>query len=298
MRIGLWIYLSAESPVRHRRERGYWMRILLTNDDGIQAEGIQALRKVLEKRSDMEIYLAAPDRERSGSGHSITFNHPLRVQEIDYDNPQVKGYSIDGTPSDCVKLAVGSLLPQRPDMIFSGINNGANLATDVLYSGTVSAAIEGVMLGIPSVALSLTAFGSNDYSYSAHFAAMLMDLLREQTLPKNTLLNVNIPPGTRDEIQGLVITHLGVRQYDHVFERRTDPFGRTYYWLAGEPLEVVPDPAADITVVRDKKISVTPIHFDLTNYSIIESLSDWKLDALCRLENLGGDDCESKTDSR
>jgi len=214
------------------------MRILLTNDDGIHAEGIQALRRVFQERPDAEIFIVAPDRERSGSGHSITFNRPLRVQKIDYDHPRVTAYSIDGTPSDCVKLAMKAILPHPPDIIVAGINNGANLSTDVLYSGTVSAAIEGIMLGIPSVALSLTTFGALDYSYAARFAENMLEKMIDNDLPPNTLLNINIPPGTQPDIKGLEITHLGVRQYEHIFEQRTDPFGRTYYWLAGEPVEV------------------------------------------------------------
>jgi 5'-nucleotidase len=257
------------------------MRILLTNDDGIHAEGLQALRRVFEQDPDNEIYIVAPDRERSGSGHSITLTQPLRVLEVIYDNPRVKGYAIDGTPSDCVKLALKAILPKDPDVIVSGINNGANLSTDVLYSGTVSAAIEGIMLGVPAVAVSLTQFGAEDYSYAAQFTNNVLDRVVHNDLPPNTLLNINIPPGSCQEIRGLVITHLGVRQYEHIFERRTDPFGRTYYWLAGEPVEVDHDPAADITAVREGKISVTPIHFDLTNYGIIESLADWNLAELC-----------------
>jgi 5'-nucleotidase len=268
------------------------MRILLTNDDGIHAEGIQALRRVLEKREDAQIFIVAPDRERSGSGHSITFNQPLRVQEVEYTSPKVQGYSVDGTPSDCVKLALKAIMPEPPDVILSGINNGANLGTDVLYSGTVSAAIEGIMSGIPSVALSLTEFGQLDYSYGARFASNMLERMIHHELPPNTLLNVNIPPGKEGDIKGLVVTHLGVRQYEHVFERRTDPFGRTYYWLAGELVEVDHDPKADITAVREGKISVTPIHFDLTHYDIIESLYDWKLESLCFLENEEGEDCE------
>jgi 5'-nucleotidase len=265
------------------------MRILLTNDDGIHAEGLQALRRVFEKDPEHEIFIAAPDRERSGSGHSITLTRPLRVQDVPYDNPRVHGYAIDGTPSDCVKLALKAILPEPPDVIVSGINNGANLSTDVLYSGTVSAAIEGIMLGVPSVAVSLTAFGEKDYSYAAAFTSNVLHRVVHNDLPPNTLLNINIPPGTCQDISGLVITHLGVRQYEHIFERRTDPFGRTYYWLAGEPVEVDHDPAADITAVREGKISVTPIHFDLTNYSIMESLADWNLEALCALLEEGGE---------
>ncbi len=257
------------------------MKILLTNDDGIHAPGIQALRRVLEQREDTEIYIVAPDRERSGSGHSITFNSPLRVEEVNYSKTHVKGFSVNGTPSDCVKLALKAILPVVPDLIISGINDGPNLGTDVLYSGTVSAAIEGIMLGVPAIAVSLASFGSRDYGYAARFSSRMLDKLSKKPLPARTLLNINIPMGAEADICGLVITRLGVRQYEHVFDRRTDPFGRTYYWLAGELLEVEHDPIADIAVVKEGKVSVTPLHFDLTDYHIMDSLSSWELEHLC-----------------
>ena len=277
------------------------MRILLTNDDGIQAEGIESLRRVFEKREDTSIYIVAPDRERSGSGHSITFHAPLRVEEKAYDHPHVKGYAVNGTPSDCVKLAIKAILPEPPDLIVSGINNGANLGTDVLYSGTVSAAIEGIMLDIPSIAVSLTSFDCFDYCYAAEFANNMLEKIVGKKLPPNTLLNINIPPGKEEEIKGLMITSLGVRQYEHIFDKRTDPFGRTYYWLAGEPLEVEHDTTTDIKAIKDGYISVTPIHFDLTNYEIMESLADWELDSLCsfndeeKQEREGNSETESKS---
>lgn len=252
------------------------MNVLLTNDDGIGAGGIEALRKVFEASGHV-VTVVAPDRERSGSGHSITTYKPLRVSEVEYPNTLSKGIAVNGTPSDCVKLAVEAIMPNKPDMIISGINNGPNLGTDVLYSGTVSAAIEGALLGFPSLAISLATFDHFDYAWAANYVEYLARVLLEKRLPPNTLLNVNIPPGEEDFIKGVSVTKLGVRYYKNQFDKRVDPHGRIYYWLAGEAIEDECDRDVDIYAIKNRHISITPIHFDLTNYGIIRELSRWGL---------------------
>ncbi|MHB1126430.1 MAG: 5'/3'-nucleotidase SurE [Bacillota bacterium] len=252
------------------------MRILLTNDDGIAAPGLNALREALCGLAS-QLFVVAPERERSATGHGITVHKPLRVEEINYGENNCQGWSVSGTPADCVKLALDILLPAHPDLVISGINLGANLGTDVLYSGTVSAAIEGLMAGIPSFAVSLTSnkVGS-DFSPAALFARHLVKILFSRELPRETLLNVNVPdvdlPG---EIKGVKITKLALRRYQNTVEKRLDPRGRAYYWLTGEVFAPEPDDDADVWAVHEQYISVSPIHFDLTDHRIIEEVRNW-----------------------
>lgn len=249
------------------------MRILLTNDDGIFAEGISILRKELEKFG--EIYVIAPDRERSAAGHSITVHRPLRVREAGFRSPRVRGWVVDGTPADCVKLGLEALLPEKPDFLISGINFGPNVGTDVLYSGTVSAAIEGIINGIPSVAVSLATHDEPDFTTAVLFIEDLLPELARQVLPTGTLLNVNVPPG---KPRGVRVTKLGNIRYVNVIDRRTDPRGRIYFWMAGEPLDLDGnDPDTDVRAVKEGFISVTPVQIDLTDYLFIEKLKKWTL---------------------
>lgn len=252
------------------------MRILLTNDDGIGAPGIQALWKALAEVG--EVTVVAPTSERSAMSHAITVHHPIRVDKYCIDHPHICGWRIDGTPTDCVKIAVEALLDDTPDIIVSGINHGPNLGTDVLYSGTVSAAIEGSMYGLPAVAISLNSWKSHDFSAAAAFAPRIVAAVLENgTLPPQTLLNVNVPAIPAEEIQGVKITKLGVVQYANIFERRFDPRGRTYYWMGGNTVDSDNSPDSDVTAVKEGFISVTPIHFDLTNYPLIHTLKNWRL---------------------
>ncbi len=250
------------------------MRILISNDDGIHADGINVLRESLEKLEIIkEIYVAAPDRERSAVGHGITMHRPLRVKEIKYPSGKSLGWAVDGTPADCVKLAVEELIPNPPDLVVSGINQGSNLGTDVLYSGTVSAAVEGVVNGFPSVALSLTSFRDHDFTHAADFSARLVARVLTEFLEPGTLINVNIPPGIP---QGVRVTRLGYRRYINIFDKRTDPRGRDYYWMAGEPLELDENsPDTDVLACREGYIAITPIKIDLTSYREIEKLKKW-----------------------
>ncbi|GAW94231.1 5'/3'-nucleotidase SurE [Calderihabitans maritimus] len=250
------------------------MRILLTNDDGIWAEGINQLRRSLEEIA--EVWVVAPDRERSATGHGITVHKPLRVEEINFPDSSSRGWAVTGTPADCVKLALEALLEDTPEMVVSGINWGANLGTDVLYSGTVSAAFEGVLAGIPSVAVSLTTESKEPhFEFAARFTRQLCLRLAERRLNPDTLLNVNIPDLPPSKIKGVKITKLGVRRYKNAVEKRKDPRGRAYYWLAGEANDVLSDSDTDIAAIKENFISVTPVHFDLTNYAILEQVRSW-----------------------
>ncbi len=249
------------------------MRILLTNDYGIHARGLDALRLALEDIA--EVIVAAPDRERSATGHGITVDYPIRVSKYQFPHSSTQGWIIDGTPADCVKLAICALLTHPPDLVVSGINRGGNLGTDVLYSGTVSAAIEGIILGIPSIAVSLNSFDFQaDYSYAASVACKLCLEIEKVGLTTDTMLNVNVPAVTEAEIKGIQITKLGIRRYEDVFQERQDPRGRTYFWLAGDIVDDDQDQDADVMVIRNNIVSITPIHFDLTNFKLIQELKD------------------------
>ncbi len=250
------------------------IKTLVTNDDGIYAEGIQRLSQALFESGGYCLTIIAPDHERSAVGHAITMHRPLRVEPAHFlHNPALTGWAVNGTPSDCVKLAVEALLEEKPDIIISGINRGSNLGTDVLYSGTVSAAVEGIILGIPSVAVSLIGEGcSEDFLFAAEFIRDFVPHLMEEGLPAGTLLNVNVPAGC-GAVKGTRATRLGTRRYRNSFDRRTDPRGMTYYWLAGELIKGEEEENSDVQAVRDGFISITPVHFDLTNDAIIPKLN-------------------------
>lgn len=251
------------------------MRILVSNDDGIVAPGIQALALALA--TEHEVTVVAPDRERSATGHALTLHKPLRVDKVALGGNIKVSYAVNGTPSDCVKLAQGTLMPEGIDAVFSGINRGPNLGTDVIYSGTVSAALEGTILGIPSVAISLASFSDLGYDKAAEFALELARQLSkpDHRLPHKCLLNVNYPAIEADEVAGVRITRLGERRYNDLFEVRTDPRGKTYYWLAGEVIEAEEAADTDVTAIRDNCISVTPIHYDMTFHPMRQDLEGW-----------------------
>lgn len=242
------------------------MRILLTNDDGIHAQGIHALVKELS--SIAEIYLAAPDRERSGTGHSITVFEPIKVVKTSITGVK-QGWIIAGTPVDCVKMAIARLVNEKIDLVVSGINHGSNLGTDVLYSGTVSAAAEGIIMGSPSLAVSLNSQDSFDFDFAAKFTRRVVTLLMQQGIEKSTLVNINVPALPEAQIKGVKFTKLGVRNYDNLFEERQDPRGNTYYWMGGGIVQEEQDSESDVFAVDHGFISVTPIHLDLTDYQLI-----------------------------
>jgi len=237
------------------------MRVLLTNDDGIHAAGLKALYQ--ELKDDFEVHVVAPDSEMSAVGHAITLASPLRVQEV-FRNGSFFGYGVKGTPADCVKIAVQELLETPPHMILSGINLGANVGVNVLYSGTVSAATEGAFLGIPSAAISLDTRTHPDFRFAARFSREIIRFIQENGLKERTALNVNIPALPPERIDGISLTRQGVARFREKFERRIDPRGNVYYWLSGEtPLEEG-NPDADARALKENRITITPISYDLT----------------------------------
>ena len=257
------------------------MRILVSNDDGVAALGIRTLANTLAAAGH-EVTVVCPDRERSATGHGLTLHHPIRAEAVEgVFHPTVKAWACSGTPADCVKLAIWALLDETPDFVLSGINHGANLGTDVLYSGTVSAAMEGTIEGIPSIALSLIKSSATDFQPAADFAVTLLDRLKQAPLADAILLNVNIPVVPATEIKGAIITRQGVRRYVEVFEKRLDPRGKTYYWLTGEVLEDIEQPddgsqmPTDVEVICDNYITITPLRYDLTCPIKLKDLPIW-----------------------
>lgn len=252
--------------------------VLLTNDDGIFAPGINALRRQMEQIEGLEVWAVAPDRERSASGHAITMYRPLFPTKVELPGATAPCYSVTGTPADSAKLAIEALLPRRPDLIISGINRGANLGTDLFYSGTVAAALEGPILGIPAIACSLDSFESLDYSVAASFTADLALKVLKEGLPSGTLLNVNVPALAKEQIKGVRVTKMGRRLYRDQWDRRVDPRGRTYYWLAGELMELDNEADSDVAATDAGYISVSPIQLDLTRYDQIARLNLWGME--------------------
>lgn len=254
------------------------MRILLTNDDGIHAPGIIAL--CTELATIGNVCVVAPDSEKSATSQAITVHHPIRVDQYSFPVAGVQAWRIGGTPTDCVKIALESLMmEQPPDIVISGINLGPNLGTDVLYSGTVSAAIEGALHDLPAIAVSLDSWQMTDFTPAAQFTARLaITVLQENTLPAGTVLNVNVPAVTQSNLQGVRISRLGQRIYENTFDRRVDPRGRSYYWMGGNLKDLPHTEDTDVAAVQDNYISVTPIHIDLTHYKGMELLQNWKLE--------------------
>ncbi len=248
-------------------------RILLTNDDGIYSPGISALYKKIEPLG--EVTVVAPDAERSAQGHAITLSVPLRVNEARREG-KFFGYAISGTPADCVKIALMSIMKKKkPDLIISGVNRGPNLGVNVLYSGTVSGATEGAILGVPSFAVSLASFKWENFQAALDFSQKLAKMMLRKELPVNTLLNVNVPALSRSKIKGVKITRQGMSTfYKEGYDRREDPNKRVYYWLCSNKAGVTGDELVDAVAVRDGYISITPLHYDMTDYKDFEILSD------------------------
>lgn len=237
------------------------MRILLTNDDGIHAPGLMALYE--ELKGDFDVSVVAPESEMSAVGHAITLRSPLRVQEI-FKDGSFFGYGVTGTPADCIKIAVQELFKTPPDIILSGINPGANVGVNVLYSGTVSAATEGAFLGVRSAAISLDSRRDPDFSVAASFSRKIIKLITEGGLNNGIALNVNIPALPADMIKGVAITRQGVGRFRERYERRVDPRGNVYYWLTGETRVEEEMEDSDARALADGRIAITPISFDLT----------------------------------
>lgn len=244
------------------------MKILISNDDGVHAPGLSYLANALGKIAD--IIVVAPDRNRSGVSNSLTLEHPLRV--ITTSNGF---FSVNGTPTDCVHLAVTGMLKEMPDMVVSGINEGSNLSDDVLYSGTVAAATEGRFLGVPAVAISLAGPRCEHYDTAAIVAKMLVEHLRTQPLTSDTVLNVNIPDLPFSELKGIQVTRLGTRHIAEPTIKALDPRGRKIYWIGAPGPEQDAGPGTDFYAVNSGYVSITPLHFDLTNHKVLDELSNW-----------------------
>lgn len=244
-----------------RMGNGQGMRVLLTNDDGVFAAGLRALARSLSEIAD--VLVIAPERQQSATGHAITLHKPLRMEPVEFDGV-AEAFASNGTPADCVILGTVSDLP-KPDVVVSGINAGANLGEEVLYSGTVSAAMEAALQGLPSVAVSVAAYTDVLYEGAATFARHLVrDLHSQRPLPADTFLNVNVPNMPADKLLPPKLTRLGRRKYTNVLSKRVDPRGRPYYWFSGSPVESESSEGTDIAAVGSGHISVTPIHFDVT----------------------------------
>jgi len=251
------------------------VQILLTNDDGVAAPGIRALHKELQKLGGVTVI--APALEQSGVGHSITLLNPLVVKPVDGEDGQSLGYSVEGSPADCVKLAILELMDGPPDLIVSGINAGANAGINVLYSGTVAAAIEGAFFHVTSIAVSLELAEHFDYPHAAkHAARVIQKILANKPTP-GSLFNVNLPAHARGEPKGVKVVPMAVGRHGETFERRTDPRGRTYYWLTYAPPYHLEGPETDVSALAEGYIAVTPLHFDLTRHDRLADVGRWDL---------------------
>lgn len=251
------------------------MRVLLTNDDGINSPGLRALAEVFA--NDHETVVVAPEHERSASGHAITLHKPLRATPSSTYPPGIAAWATNGTPADCVVLGVLELLAHRPDVVVSGVNVGPNLGRDLTYSGTVSGAMEGTILGIPSVAISVGAFVNVRFDIAARFAERLAKLIVERRLPEDALVNVNVPNLPAEQMRGVAFTRQSTRRYLSRLEKRTDPRGRSYYWLTGEPAPRGDEEGTDGWALANGFISVTPIHLNLTDDRLLRELGTWGL---------------------
>jgi 5'-nucleotidase len=249
------------------------MRFLVTNDDGILAQGIQCLCEAAETLG--EVTVVAPDREQSAMSHSLTLHHPVRpVRRGD------RRWQVDGTPTDCVMLAIEALMPERPDFVLSGINHGHNMGEDVLYSGTVAAAMEGLALGIPAVAFS---FAGGDLRADVTLLKqqvsvverLLAHLVQLPKLPPQTLLNVNLPPLPSERVRGVRLTRLGKRVYSNSLKPMQDPWGREVYWIGGGEITWTGEPDSDFRAIQEGYVSVTPLHLDLTHFDVLTSPESW-----------------------
>jgi 5'-nucleotidase len=251
------------------------VNILVSNDDGILAPGLGVLAEACQTVGTVTV--VAPDREQSGTSHSLTMHRPVRPAR----RPD-GAFQVDGTPTDCVLLALGALLAERPDFVFSGVNHGPNMGEDVLYSGTVAAAMEAVTLGVPGIAISYagpTSDLTTLQSYQELLARLIGRIVRVKDFPKETLLNINLPPIAADQVRGIKVTQLGSRFFQESLTRMSDPWGHEIFWIGGGTIHWTGGENSDHRAVADGFISITPLHMDLTNYRLLETVREWSLEA-------------------
>ncbi len=246
------------------------MDILITNDDGIASPALFMLRQELKDLG--RVFIVAPDRDQSATSHSLTLYRPMRIER-----PEPGVFAVDGTPTDCVLIAAHGLLERAPDLVVSGVNRGPNMGDDVFYSGTVAAAIEGAMQGVPAIAFSLAASGQADFHYACQYARRLVGTVIEQGLPAKSVLNVNVPQLKSEDIKGVRVTSLGQRKYQDALIERMDPRGRAYYWIGGDAPVWEPQEGSDFLAVDQGYVSVTPLHLALTDTALMGVLEGWRL---------------------
>ncbi len=247
------------------------MNILISNDDGILARGLTVLAEACGAAG--QVTVVAPDREQSATSHSLTLHRPIRATRRSDG-----AYQVDGTPTDCVLLALDALMPEKPHFVFSGVNHGPNMGEDVLYSGTVAAAMEGLAAGIPSVAISYASFDLEHLeSHVEHLKRLISGIIAVRQFPPDTLLNVNLPAIPGDQVKGVKVTSLGSRVFHEEIARMKDPWGREIYWIGGGHVTWSGGAESDFRAVRDGYISVTPLHVDMTNYNLLEAVRGWGL---------------------
>ena len=253
------------------------MRILVCNDDGIDSEGIYALAETLSEIG--EVTVVAPLMEQSAVGHAITMQIPLRVTKS-YKEGKFFGYAVNGTPADCIKIGIRNIMKQRPDLVVSGINHGSNTAINIIYSGTVSAAREAAIMDVPAMAVSITNHEVKDFSFAAKVSRLLAMEIAGKDIPKGTLLNVNVPDVDEKEIAGIMLTKQGKSKWDDIYEQRIDPYGKDYFWLTGNLMEVDTEIETDQVAIKKNYVSVSPIHFDLTDYETFDKMKTWNIEYL------------------
>jgi len=248
--------------------------ILITNDDGINAKGIAALANTMQQFG--RVVVVAPSHPQSGMGHAITVNQPIRLNRSTIFN-DIEAYTVSGTPVDCVKMGIYEVLKQKPDLLVSGINHGANVSTNVLYSGTMSAAVEGAIENVPAIGFSLCDFHADaDFSTAQTIVKQITELVLRNKFPEHVCLNVNIPKLPADKLKGWKICRQANAFWDDRFEKRVDPFGHNYYWLMGDLHEINPENDTDLYYIEQGYATIVPTHFDMTAYNCIKELNNWK----------------------
>ncbi len=255
------------------------MRILVTNDDGIYAEGLYALVSEIKKIGTVTV--VAPDSERSSVGHGITLAHPIWYKKV-VRKGRFFGYGISGTPADCVKFAIKILLKDKPDLIISGINLGSNDGCSVFYSGTVAGAREGALNGIPSLAVSLDTFVRPDYKLAAKIARLVSKMISQEGLPQGTFLNINVPNQPLRHIRGIKLAQQCTRPIEGIFQKRQDPQLRTYYWMSGKAPRTKGSQNNDTKALKEKYVTISPVHCDLTDYHFLQEMKNWNVDGISK----------------